>query len=488
MDQLQNRFRQFGTQEHGGGTMFAIYIFVTFAVLVGIMLDATNAWLNRTQLTSTADIGAHAGAVAIAEGKTEDEVKAAVTNAVENNLPRGLFGQVVDSTTDVFLVHYDPYSGAVDGTTNPNSVAVRTQRSTDRKNAIPTYLLKFAGVSSFQTDGISLAVFDVNANCNATDGIYAKEKVTLTTQTRVGSGFCVHSEDYVWLPQQNTFEAGSYVSMPNLALCEDKCSPSANPGIVAVESHVIMPDIRQMVLDAYDDFNETAPNANATKQEFFATRSAGNQQVLIDNGIISVGTLLPKGSVVNLTPDEFHMLPYLPSGLVYNVACSAGGAGKKTWLNFSDTVGQMEDVALITNCGLNFQDGSRLIGSVVVTIRELSTATVTAGSSVTVADPDLACAPGERTHVMALSDVKVPAEFVMSNLTLVVDGNVDIASATSASATSKGVSIHATGRVHVSSMHGFEVCGDPDSFLTPVGKIIRLVDTNSVNTVVSTGY
>ncbi|RYH10378.1 TadE/TadG family type IV pilus assembly protein [Tropicimonas sp. IMCC6043] len=481
--------RRFLRSEFGGGTIFSIYALVTFIALLGIMLDPTNAWLNRTRITATSDIGAHAGAVALAKGGGLPEVKLAVQEAVEDNLPRGIFGKVLDTSTDVALAHYDPYSRKFDNNSavDPNAVVVWLERSRDRQNPMYTFLLKFAGLGAFETEALSVAVFDINAKCKPTEGIYARGKVTLTTQARIGEGYCLHSESYVWLPQQNEFEQNTWVSMPNLALCEDKCVESANPGINPIESHQILPDLRQWVLDTYADFNSAS---SAAKTEFFKDVALGDVQELRDDGIIGpTETAPPVGTVINLTPDQFHGLERLPNGLVYNVQCSPGGNGEKTRLTFNGTTAQMEKVALVTNCSLDFQDGSRLIGSVIVTTRELATATVTSGSSVTVADPSLSCGAGERTWVMALSDVNVPAEFVMSNLTMVVDGNVDIASATSASATSMGLSIWATGRVSIASQHGFSTCPNQDDYLTPVAKLLRLVDPESseVTKVVSMG-
>jgi hypothetical protein len=134
----------------------------------------------------------------------------------------------------------------------------------------------------------------------------------------------------------------------------------------------------------------------------------------------------------------------------------------------------MEDAALLTDCSIAFGDGAEVLGSLVVTIRQQSTATVTSGSSVTVADPTQNCRDGDRTTVMSIGKVSVPAEFVMSNVTLVSADDVNVASATSSGIVSRGLSIYASGKVSLSSQHTLEVCGG-ENLLAPEGKVIRHV-------------
>jgi Flp pilus assembly protein TadG len=477
---------QFRDSEAGGGTAFALFMFMTLAALLGIAVDGTFGWWNKNRLEAAADIGAHAGAVALANKKTEAEMRTAVEQAVQDNLPTTIFGRVIDSSVDVAFAHYDPEKMVYDGGTDPNTVIVSLQRSENRGNPIRTFLLSFAGVPTLDTMANSAAVFDINGVCKSSDGIYAQSTITLSSQTDVGAGFCIHSNSDVWLPQQNSFEPGAYVSMPNLDNCKSKCEVSANPGIVAVESHMAMPDLGKYIRDTYDSF--AYANASTTKPQvvtdLFSGVTLGSQTDLIDKGVLSSPVTL--GTVVPMTVDQFHSLAELPSGLIYKIDCKPGSTGVKTWLNFSGTVAQMSHAAVITNCGFNFADGARAVGSVLITIRENTNATVTAGSHVTVADPAKACNENERTVLMSLSKVSVPAEFVLSNLTLMVDDDVDIASATSSGVISRGLSIYSSQQVKFSSQHRFRTCKTPDAFLTPTAKVLRLImppmETQAVST------
>ncbi|WP_386072093.1 hypothetical protein [Tropicimonas aquimaris] len=475
---------RFGRDDSGVGTVFSLYMLIVVLGILGIMLDSTQGWWNKTRLAAAADIGAHAGAVAIANNVPEAQLKSDVAAIVEENMPRTIFGQVIDSSVDVALVHYDIKTNQFDGTNDPNTVIVRLQRTRARGNDIRTFLLKFANVSSLEATIFSAAVFDTNGKCTSSDGIYAQSTVTLTSQTDIGAGFCVHSNDKVWLPQQNTFQPGAYVSMPKLALCEDKCQDSANPGIVAVESYMHIPDIAAWIQDTYDAFAYAGViGQTEIVEEFFDGVVVGDQTELIDKKIIASSVQL--GSVVTMNQEQFNSVEKLPSGLIYVVTCTSGGSGAKTWLNFSATTAQMSHAALMTNCNINFGDGARAVGSVIVTTRESSNATVKAGSSVTVADPSKACNEDERTILMSKSKVSVPAEFTISNLTMVVDDDVDIASATSSGIISKGLSIYSSQRVKFSAQHTFRTCGTPDAFLTPTAKVLRLVMPPQMSNVAS---
>ena len=472
------RVLRFWDDERGVGTTFSLFVFVCLAMIVGLMVDTTNGWRNKTYLQSTADIGAHAGAVAIARGLDDQGIRGEVTRLVQANLPTGFFGQVVDAQADIFLAYYNPETKTFEPSPDTNAVIVRVERTAARGNPVTTFLMQFAGVDSFDMHAISAAVFDVNGDCTASDGVYAKEQVTLTSQTYIGAGFCIHSEERVWLPQQNTFEAGSFVTMPQLALCQNKCQPSANPGIVAIESHMVLPDLNQYILDSYDTF-KNGGMGDPTKSEFFSdvvSIASTDIDLLRDQGVLAPSDPTPSvGDTIPLSHAEFHALPHIPPGLVYEVMCASNGNGPNTILRFDGSVGQMENAALLTNCSLDFQGGSRVIGSLVITTRDAAQATVTSSSSVVVSDPALACGENERTIVMSMSKVSVPAEFVMSNLTLIVDDDVDIASATSGAVASQGLAIYATGRVQVAAQHTFYTCGTPDAVMTPAGKIVRIV-------------
>ena len=469
---------RFARREDGGGTVFSLFLFVMLAMLLGLMVDATNAWRNRTFLASVADIAAHGGAVALATGKSEAEVADEAARLVEANLAGGFFGAVLDAESDVFLVHYDAEARVFETTGPKNAVVVRVGRTEARGNPVATYLLRFAGFDLWNVTAESAAVFSEALNCSATNGIYAGGKVTLTSQNDIGAGFCIHSQERVWLPQQNTFDENSYVSMPDIADCGNKCDGEANPGLTKDDNAVEMyytdfPDYAVTTLAAYAAFRSFG--TNAMKEAAFAgmTDAGDSYNALIGKGIGVSSSAV--GHLVPLTHAEFHALETLPPGFVYDIQCPLNGSGGKSKLTFDATTARMERAVVTTNCAIEFGDGASIIGSVIVTIRDSANAAVTASSGAVVADPTGMCDAADRSTIMSVSDVSVPAKFVMSNVTIMTGGDISIASAASGTAESRGVALYASGEVHIASQHVFRSCDDEDVGMIPDLKSLRLV-------------
>lgn len=470
--------KDFASNENGGGTVFSLFVFMILCVILGIMVDATNAWRNSTILASAADMGSHAGAVVLANSGSEEDALTAARTQVRRNIPVETFGDTVGLDDDVFLLHFDPETRELSYAGPKNAVAVRTNRMAERNNAVGTFLLSFAGVLSWDVREVSVTAYEVSTVCRGTDGIFAEQAIRASSQNRFGTGYCVHSNDHVWLPQLNEFDPGSLVSMPDLDDCNNKCTDEANPGIATTELNMIFPDFGEFIQSTYDAFNVDGVDA-ADKAAFFAGREVGDLTALREAGIVPLDSDPELGDVIELSHAEFHALERLPSGLVYRVQCSSGGNGPSTQLNFSGTSGQMRDAALLTNCSLDFEDGSEIEGSLVVTLREVSSATVRSAEEVTIGDSVAGtCSSGDRSTIMSMSGVQVPAKFAASNVTLIVDDTVDISSSSNLGDTSYGLTIYATGQVDIASQHRFISCGEVDEVLVPRGKVIRHVATN----------
>ena len=471
-------FRRFAAGEDGAGTVFGLFLFMIIVIMGGIALDGSNAWRNATHLNASADAASHAGAVALANGGNVTDVRALAEAAALANMPQQRYGSVMgDALEDIQLMHFDTDTRALSTVGEQNAVVVTLRQTAGNSNAVRTYFLRLMGFDSWNVIGRSIAVFDASAECNNTDGVYADDEISLSSQNQVGPGFCVHSQHAVWLPQQNSFGEGSMVSMPNLADCKSKCTEEANPGINPVALNMILPDFGAYIMMMHDEFLKPTSDsllkaAWLNEKAITASVWKNSLQPLEDVGVKT--TKMDIGSVVNLTWDQFHAMPSLPKGLVYNVDCKLNGNSSKTRLTFDGATALMDGSALVTNCSLHFDDGAEVLGSLVITTRDQSTATVTSGSDVTVADPTKTCADTNRTTVMSMGKVSVPAKFVMSNVTLVVDDDVNIASASSNSTASRGLSIYSSGKVSLSSQHSLETCGG-SNLLAPTGRVIRHV-------------
>lgn len=451
---------------------------MTLAMLLGLALDSANGWRNAAMLGAAADTGSHAGAVALARGRSEAEAIEAARNMVRANLPPAQFGDTVADSNDIALMHYDAETGRLSLSGPKNAVAVNAGRLAERGNPVRTFLLGFAGVDAFDVNAVSASVFDYSSQCLGTDGIYSESQIRASSQNDFGPGFCMHSNDHVRLPQNNTFGQGSLVSMPDLENCGNTCDPVANPGVRVAEINMILPDIGDHIRATHDAFADSGMPVGSPKEAFFLDRFVSDLTPLHDAGVVPAGETRTRGEVIELTHAEFHAIPALPSGLVYSVSCPATG-GPSSELAFSATAGQMVDAALLTDCAIDFGSDARIEGSLVITTRERPNATVTGHEDARIGDGLPGdCLETNRSTIMSLSSVRIPAKMAASNVTLIVDDTVDIASSSALGSTSHGLTIYASGPVDIATQHSFQSCGPSDETLVPRGKIIRLVATN----------
>jgi Flp pilus assembly protein TadG len=488
--------------ESGGMTIFSMFGFVVCCLVVGLAIDVTNLHRNKEWITVAADAGAHAGIVALVEEKTTDEIQAAALAAVETNAPFSLVGKTNNGVGNVQLVRFDPSTRRlVSGT--PNAVQVTLHRDSTVENPVATGLLRIAGVNSFEVSAQSVAYFGAPGNCQASDGIYAKGMVTLTSGNFIGGSYCVHSQTEVRMPQQNTFEAGAGLSMPDLAACADKCYDDANPGVEAAKFEM------NLELDSVASHVATVKSAmlaatsSKLKSEFFANKTlVTNIQPLIDAKVQVDGKVLNKnskpeavklGSVVDLTAAQYNDLMIqtagkLPSGLVYNVDCRDKGNGPATWISIggtkdrknvdvdTSTLETIEQVALITDCGFDVGSNARINSSLLVSTRVSSSSVINATSGAVVGDPHKSCDLSKKVYVITMSGFSVPADFTASNVAMIANGDINVAANSSSSEVEhKGTSFHAEGSVHIPANHTFNGCFEDFSGLLPGIRTIKFV-------------
>lgn len=477
--------RRFLADEAGNGTAFSLMTCLMLALVGGLSVDGANGWRHQQLLQLSADAAAHAGAVALASGSSAEQARSAAIAAVEFNVPSAIYGNVFeDVATDVVALNYDPVTNIASSTGKKNAVAVFLHRTALSNNPVSTLMLNLVSLvipgsdrSTFEVNGASVATVTKTQACNSTDGIYAQDQVNFTSSNSFGPGYCIHSQSDIWMPQQNTFLASSGLSMPDLVDCGNKCEDAANPGAeaAAFERNLLIPDLGGFILATRDAFLDTLANSSQ-KAEFFQYKGleASALPALEAQGIATAG--LVTGAVVTLTESRFESLTDVPRGLVYEVTCSAGGNGGNARLTFDTMAGEIRDVAIVTNCVLEFDPGVNVIGSLLLTTRDKTTASITAGSGAFVGDPSGGCDVDERTTIMSLGKMSVPADFIGSNLSIIVDEDIHLsATSSSTTLTHSGISLLSSTEIHVAAGHTFNSCAGPDSGLMPELRVIRYV-------------
>ncbi|MES2541675.1 MAG: pilus assembly protein TadG-related protein [Pseudomonadota bacterium] len=482
------------SQEDGSISAFALVALAVFCMLLGLAIDVTNVHRQKEFISVAADAAAHAGVVALAEKKLPLDIRTAALAAAETNAPAGLIGKTNLGASDVELVRFDPKTRTIIAG-EANAVKVTLHRDSSVGNPVSTSLLRFAGVKKFEFSVTSVAYYGKPGNCNSSDGIYAKGRVTLTSGNTIGGSYCVHSQEEVWMPQTNYFQEGAGLSMPNLADCGTKCFDAANPGVedakfemnlnmMPVADHIAL--VRAAML---------APTSDL-KSQFFADKTlAADRKPLVDARIMNNGAAakLVKGSVVSLTAAQYNDLMVLtkgnlPTGLVYNVDCRDRGNGPATWISIggsldrkdptltTSTAETVRQVVLITDCGFDVGSNARIDATLAISTRVSTSSVLKAASGAIVGDPLRNCDVSRKVYIMTMSGISVSSDFTASNVALIVNGDIHVAASSSSSTVEhKGTSFHAEGEVQIPANHTFNGCLEDYSGLIPGNKTIKFV-------------
>ncbi|MES2815748.1 MAG: pilus assembly protein TadG-related protein [Pseudomonadota bacterium] len=482
------------SQEDGSISAYALVALAVFCMFLGLAIDVTNVHRQKEFISVAADAAAHAGVVALAEKKLPLDIRTAALAAAETNAPAGLIGKTNLGASDVELVRFDPKTRTIIAG-EANAVKVTLHRDSSVGNPVSTSLLRFAGVKKFEFSVTSVAYYGKPGNCNSSDGIYAKGRVTLTSGNTIGGSYCVHSQEEVWMPQTNYFQEGAGLSMPNLADCGTKCFDAANPGVedakfemnlnmMPVADHIAL--VRAAMLASTSDL----------KSQFFADKTlAADRKPLVDARIMNNGAAakLVKGSVVSLTAAQYNDLMVLtkgnlPTGLVYNVDCRDRGNGPATWISIggsldrkdptltTSTAETVRQVVLITDCGFDVGSNARIDATLAISTRVSTSSVLKAASGAIVGDPLRNCDVSRKVYIMTMSGISVSSDFTASNVALIVNGDIHVAASSSSSTVEhKGTSFHAEGEVQIPANHTFNGCLEDYSGLIPGNKTIKFV-------------
>ncbi|WP_372920730.1 TadE/TadG family type IV pilus assembly protein [Roseovarius sp.] len=485
--------RRFVQEQDGAGAVLGIFIFMAVVLIGGVALDGTNLWRHQQLLKQTADVAAHAGTVELAKGNSADEAYDRARAFVEQNMPSTWYGNLFGNpAADIRVVHYDPDSDTLDITGPQNAVLVQLHRNGNSQNPVPTFMLRLADVltmgvvtdvSDWNVYTAGVTAFVGTKKCVSTDGLYARGELNLTSSSSFGSGYCLHSQDKIWMPQQNHFADRAGLSMPNLDACGSKCDDAANPGATAAsfERNLIMEDLSQHLENVEQSFLGTSDTT--IRDEFFQNKPVGDLSPLAAIGV-DTSTISQRGETVNLSQSDFEALTAVPSGLTYNVSCTGGGKeiqfgtpNGKVKPSFGGGTVNVSDIAVITNCALDFGSDSRVESSVILTNLESSNASINASSGAQVGTSGGMCDPDAQSTILGKSDMHVPADFAGSNVSFVVDGDIHLsASSSSTTINHSGISLHASGEIKVAANHTFDPCNNPPSGLMPALKVIRHVE------------
>lgn len=421
---LSSWLRRLTSDDHGAITVSGLFFFMATCCVGAAAVDVNHFFSAKAQLQAAADSAAHAALYNRNTGRSPKEAKLAAIEVAEFSLPDEVYGEVI-SEADISFGRYDAESHVFHADpASRSAVLVTIGREQARNNPTPSFLFRMIGVPFM--DIRASTVFTIYEPGCLSQGFSANGVIDLQSGSEFLKGFCMHSNSHVKIAQNNFFESGAVVSMPELDDLEIASSGlESNPGL----AEALREDFFKIkVLD------RIRPNAADPLDVALMTPYDGDRPSYID----------PGSAVVNLgtgTNVKYESASAFTQGRVHTRTCTASNntltiTGPATGLMLSNIV-------LITNCNIELSGKVSLENVLLYTTNTSATSVkVSTGggggntSGLWIGRPDL-CAPGYAAQIFTRGGFKNSAALYMYGSHLLTLGPVVFAS----NATGEGATV-----------------------------------------------
>ncbi|MFB9233508.1 TadE/TadG family type IV pilus assembly protein [Pseudohalocynthiibacter aestuariivivens] len=380
----------FLTDENGAMTIFGLFVFVVMIFVSAVAVDVANLMAARNQLQVAADTAAHA-ALYFRDTNDEDAAKAKAVELASAGMPVLVYGEVL-STDDVQFGTWDFDAQAFSAdSTSRTAVMVTTRRLSERSNSIASYLFQFAGKSDW--DVITSAVFTTYKPTCFREGFVADDVVDIQSNNGYSNGFCIHSNEYVSVNLNNTFEPGTVVSMPNMDEIDlPQSGFENNDGLqAALRSGVY----RLRIINKLDGI--------------IAGLAVGSDKYIPDYITSDEPVVILGGH----TLDEDDFIP----GRIHTMHCT--GAGKVT---ISPTV-PLTEIVFVSDCEVKFGAGT-ILQDVVIATTDTGATSMNSPASFQIGRDDN-CAEGGGAQLLSLGGMDFAAGLKMFGGQIIAKGDVE---------------------------------------------------------------
>lgn len=419
MTALQNTARRHAQREDGGLTVVNVIFLSLIAMLAGIAIDVASVVAARTQLQATADAAAHAALVE-REFHTKEEATNKAIAVAQSNMPTGQYGDVL-SQLNVTFGDYDRSTGVFSPDVDSrDAVFVQTERLASNGNGVTTFLLQFVGLWDWDVRTTSL--FETYYPTCLIEGFVAEGVVDIQSNNSYFNGFCIHSNSHVEINQNNYFEAGTVVSMPDtndLVIPNNGLDEEKNQGLVDAlhEGKWFIKIINRLdlIIEGVQDEESRYARDYITDYE---------------------PVILSKGTV---TPAD------LPPGRIYKADCNA---------KFTFNSGIYDEIVFIANCPLTFKNGAEFHESVIITT-STAAKSMSAPNNLTLGAEDN-CASGGGAQLVTYGGFEVASSLELHGSQILAAGDVEF---TANADGVRGASIVSGGRIDGTSNMNFAFCG-----------------------------
>ena len=366
------RLKDFARTEDGAITILAVYLLAATLLASAFAVEFAYLQSARTQLQVAADSAAHA-ALYNRETMGPEEAKARAAAVALHDMPPAAYGAVLTAENVEFGVWDAAARSFVSDPTAVSAVRVRPSRTGAGGNPVKAYIFRLLDHGDW--DIAAEAVFITFQPPCLREGFVADGIVDIQSNNGFSNGFCVHSNTYVSLNSNNTFEPGTVVSMPDLSQLDlPKSGFETNEGLQI-----------------------------ALRRGYYRLRVLTKIDAIHDDLLTGYGHYEPdylRGVTVYLTGSKFTAEDFTPNR-IHRISCS----GTKVTIEQDS---HLKNLAIITDCPVAFGQGV-LLENVVVFNESSDAKSFTAPSGLSVGLDD-GCAPGGGAQLITRGGVDVAAD------------------------------------------------------------------------------
>jgi hypothetical protein len=437
----KNRLANFFLNEAGNMTVVGIFGVIAIAASGSFALDVTNAITSRTHLQTAADSAAHA-ALYNRHIMNEDDAKVEALKIANATLPASANGQAI-LLEDIEFGRLDSNTGEFIAEPGlKNAVRVMATLNGDRDNALPTYLMKFLGVTNFDLAAQSIYT-SYRPGC-LREGFVAQNVVDVQSNNTFSNGFCIHSNTYVKLSNNNTFEPGTIVSMPNLGdLQLPKSGFESNGGL---ETALRKSSTNLRILARIDNIIYKHENPSAALSSYPDPELAADTPPLPPY----LKDSIPISSMhKSITTAEIYALGGgLGRGRIHLMKCQ-GASG----LTIDASAQPLADVVIISTCTIKFSGGSKIENARIIS-KSTAADSINSPSGLHLGRDDN-CAVGGGAQLLTLGSMKFPSDLHIYGSQLMAKGDISFTANADAI---QGASLIAGGSISGTSNMNMGLC------------------------------
>ncbi|MCF7699326.1 hypothetical protein GLR48_08375 [Loktanella sp. M215] len=372
-------------------TLMGLYTFVAGTMIGAFALDYTYLEATKTQLQVAADQAAHA-ALYNRRSMSEEDAKKVAIELIQPLLPSGRYGRIL-TTDSIEFGTFDRESAVFTAEAGSGkAVRVKASMTEVKDNAAPSYLFKMLGKDHF--DVAASSVFMTYMPGCLKEGIMADGVVDLQSNNSFSNGFCIHSNSHVSINQNNYFEPGTVVSMPNITdLDMPRSGFEKNTGL-------------------QEALRDQRMNLN------ILNRLEGIQESLASGKGARIPGYITSATTVPLQASSVQQSMLTP-GRIYRIDC------KGQSLDIDGATAPIQNVVILTTCPVKFANGSKLFDAVILTT-STDVKSVTAPQGLQIGKNDN-CAAGGGAQIITLGGVSVASKLSMFGGQILAKKDVDFA-------------------------------------------------------------